>query len=413
MISCWYGAITEPEMRQSSSRNGRRMPASCAVHSASRSRSSSVRTTTPSAPTAAREAREVDLGDEHRRLGEALQAVEVHLGAVGGVVPDDREAAAAGDAHGRLEVGERHEPAAVAGGQHDRRVRACASAAPGTLGKPSPIDWNAVPTIIMRSGDATGQYMFAQPMKCPPSETTTRSSGSSSAIRAAADRGSSRPSGASASPGSYARADAEIHALAPPARRRADRRELVDDRAGDEGGIPADVPADVRVGRRGGEVDLEHARARGEERAEAHRELVERGAEHDGDVGLRDQLHRAPRRRTRRSRRGRTRAAGRSPRPSAVEAVSAPVASARAPSASPAPGDPRAAPGEQERPLGAGERGGGIPDRLRRRTGRAARPARADGVRGPRARARPRARRRRRGSRARWARDRSARARSR
>ena len=65
-----------------------------------------------------------------------------------------------------------------------------------------PIDWKAVPIIIMRSGDATGQYMFAQPMKCPPSETTTRSSGSSSPIRAATDRGSSRPSAALASPGS-------------------------------------------------------------------------------------------------------------------------------------------------------------------------------------------------------------------
>ena len=40
-----------------------------------------------------------------------------------------------------------------------------ASAAPGTLGKPSPMDWNAVPTMIIRSGEATGQYMFAQPMK--------------------------------------------------------------------------------------------------------------------------------------------------------------------------------------------------------------------------------------------------------
>ena len=48
---------------------------------------------------------------------------------------------------------------------------------PATLGNPSPIDWNAVPTIIIRSGEATGQYMFAQPMKWPPSETTTRSVG--------------------------------------------------------------------------------------------------------------------------------------------------------------------------------------------------------------------------------------------
>ena len=72
-----------------------------------------------------------------------------------------------------------------------------ASAAPTTLGKPSPIDWNAVPTITIRSGEATGQYMFDQPRKCPPSETTTRSSGSSSARRAAAERGSSRPSAAS------------------------------------------------------------------------------------------------------------------------------------------------------------------------------------------------------------------------
>ena len=67
---------------------------------------------------------EVDLGDQHGFLGEALQAVEVDLGAVGRVVPDHGEPAAARHAHGRLEVGERHEPAAVTGGEHDRRVRA-------------------------------------------------------------------------------------------------------------------------------------------------------------------------------------------------------------------------------------------------------------------------------------------------
>lgn len=77
-----------------------------------------------------------------------------------------------------------------------------AAAAPTTLGRPSPIDWNAVPTMTMRSGEATGQYMFAQPMKWPPSETTTRSVGSSPAMAAAAERGSSRPSGAVPVPGS-------------------------------------------------------------------------------------------------------------------------------------------------------------------------------------------------------------------
>src|SRR5690606_36100925 len=52
MMSCWYGAMIRPEMRRSSTRN-RRVVGSSAVHAASRSRSSSVRTTTPSAPTAA------------------------------------------------------------------------------------------------------------------------------------------------------------------------------------------------------------------------------------------------------------------------------------------------------------------------------------------------------------------------
>ena len=94
MISCWYGAITEPEMRQSSSRNGRRMPARAAhcrepVEVVERAHDDAL------GAEAAREAGEVDLGDQHRRLGEALEAVEVHLGAVGGVVPDHREAAPA------------------------------------------------------------------------------------------------------------------------------------------------------------------------------------------------------------------------------------------------------------------------------------------------------------------------------
>ena len=154
-----------------------------------------------------------------------------------------------------------------------------------------------------------------------------------------------------------------VHALAPPAGRRADRRELVGDRAGDEGGIPADVPADVRVGRRGGEVDLEHARAGGEERAEAHRELVERRAEHDGDVGLLDQLHRGfraePAGHAEIELGPREDAASESRRggecPGRVGEGSERVAR---------PGDPRAAPGEQERALRAGQRGGGIPDRL-------------------------------------------------
>ena len=81
-----------------------------------------------------------------------------------------------------------------------------ATAAPGTLGKPNPIDWYAVPTMRLRSGEATGQYMLDQPRKCPPSETTTRSAGSSSAMRAAAVRGSRRPSGPTPVPDAWRRA---------------------------------------------------------------------------------------------------------------------------------------------------------------------------------------------------------------
>ena len=104
-----------------------------------------------------------------------------------------------------------------------------ASAAPGTDGKPRPIDWNAVPTMIMRSGDATGQYMFAQPMKCPPSETTTRSSGSSSPIRAATERGSSRPSGASVVAGLVRARAARSTDSRHPVGDAPQRVELVDD----------------------------------------------------------------------------------------------------------------------------------------------------------------------------------------
>ena len=169
-----------------------------------------------------------------------------------------------------------------------------ASAAPGTLGKPRPIDWNAVPTMIMRSGEATGQYMFAQPMKWPPSETTTRSSGSSSPMRA---RDAARVEAAVGRGG----VAGLVHAQRPRRRptrasrtgSRAERGELVDDARARRRRRRPDERRHVRVRRRGGDVDLHHAGARREQLAEAHRELVERGAEHHRDVGLAHELHRA------------------------------------------------------------------------------------------------------------------------
>ena len=104
-----------------------------------------------------------------------------------------------------------------------------AATAPGTLGNPSPIDWYAVPTIITRSGDATGQYMFDQPRKCPPSDTTTRSSGSSSPTRTATVRGSRRPSAATPSPASRTRSAATSTLSRQPddRARRASRRATI------------------------------------------------------------------------------------------------------------------------------------------------------------------------------------------
>jgi hypothetical protein len=94
-----------------------------------------------------------------------------------------------------------------------------------------------VPTIIIRSGDATGQYMFAQPRKWPPSVTTTRSRGGRALqqppICSATERGSRRPSGASGSPLSRARRG-DVHALAPAAGRGILRRQLVAQGFGDE-----------------------------------------------------------------------------------------------------------------------------------------------------------------------------------
>ena len=99
-----------------------------------------MRTTTPSAPTAAASAAKSTSGMSIGSSASPFSAVQVHLGAVRGVVPDDGDAAPARGAHRRLEVGERHQPAAVAGGEHDVVVGP-GRAAPATLGKPSPIDW--------------------------------------------------------------------------------------------------------------------------------------------------------------------------------------------------------------------------------------------------------------------------------
>jgi hypothetical protein len=96
-----------------------------------------------------------------------------------------------------------------------------ARAAPGPR-EARPIDWYAVPTIIMRSGEATGQYMFAQPRKWPPSVTTTRSRVEARSQQLADPhrdrRGSRRPSGASGVARVRARAAATSSRSPPLAR---------------------------------------------------------------------------------------------------------------------------------------------------------------------------------------------------
>ena len=186
-----------------------------------------------------------------------------------------------------------------------------ASAAPGTDGNPRPIDWYAVPIIIMRSGDATGQYMFAQPMKCPPSETTTRSSGRSSPMRAATRPRIEPAVGRQAVAALVFAQGCDVDRLAPARWLRVERAQFVDERPRDHAGVATEISADVRMRGSRCDVDLHDPRAGCEEVAEAHRELVQGCPEHDRDVGFADERHRALRRRSRRSRRGRTPTAGR------------------------------------------------------------------------------------------------------
>ena len=211
--------------------------------------------------------------------------------------------------------------------------------------------------------------MFDQPTKWPPSETMTRSSGSSSAIRWAAGRGSRRPSAASPSgavpsPASCARAASRSTASRHPLGSEPRAASSADQPLGHDGGVAPDEAADVRVGRGGRDIDLHHAGAGREQLAEAHRELVERGSEDDSHVGFADELHRA----------GRAEAAGDPQVVAGIGEHSTTESRRRGESArrlgegtelGTRVGEPRAASGEQERATRSAECGREVGDRAR------------------------------------------------
>ncbi|SIK47146.1 Uncharacterised protein [Mycobacteroides abscessus subsp. abscessus] len=86
-----------------------------------------------------------------------------------------------------------------------------------------------------------------------------------------------------------------VDALAPRARPGTGGAQSCGELASGQPGIGADESADPGVRRSVVDVDLPHLSAGGEELPEAHRELVERGSDDDGDIGLPDPLHRSRR----------------------------------------------------------------------------------------------------------------------
>ena len=83
-----------------------------------------------------------------------------------------------------------------------------------------------------------------------------------------------------------------VHRLPPHARTRARLGEATDELHGRQPRVGTDETADPRM--RGAHigVDLPHRGGRGEELTEPHRELIERGPDDDGHIGLADPLHR-------------------------------------------------------------------------------------------------------------------------
>ena len=153
----------------------------------------------------------------------------------------------------------------------------------------------------------------------------------------------------------------EVDGLAPAGGRRAERTQLLHEGFGDQAGVTAHVRPDVRVRCCGRHVHLDDPRAGREQVAEAHRELVEGGAEQHGDIGRPHGLHRALGAETA----GDAEVVARVGENAATQRRAGGERTGRGGEVAEGgagAGDPRAPAGEQERTLRAGQGRGGVGD---------------------------------------------------